>query len=143
MRISDWSSDVCSSDLRYAETYSRHQRLAGGSLPHGTVFLRRAPMCRDYRKHRRCVAAFPPVPVPPEHAPPIRPLRGEDRSARGQSAQDRATTAHPPPTGSALQNWFLRPGPADAPHPRPVRPTPPPLPSPPPAPPPPPPPPPN
>src|SRR3546814_18709602 len=42
MRISDWSSDVCSSDLRHADLLARQQRLLGKAeaLDLGEIFAR-------------------------------------------------------------------------------------------------------
>src|SRR3546814_471258 len=60
MRISDWSSDVCSSDLRapavHADLRSPHPRLAMGDLPEAVLFACtqnsvRSPMAESLLKH--------------------------------------------------------------------------------------------
>src|SRR3546814_6401964 len=52
MRISDWSSDVCSSDLDFVETYARTCRKYGASLITATQSL------NDYYKSEGSIAAL-------------------------------------------------------------------------------------
>src|SRR3546814_10319425 len=50
MRISDWSSDVCSSDLRYLVNYSDQQRASGRYERPTNVRLRSVMEWLDYNK---------------------------------------------------------------------------------------------
>src|SRR3546814_9074087 len=97
MRISDWSSDVCSSDLkkRYSlladATHPSPDPRKNTSLPHpgashpqcGTTGLatprRSFPACPDTRKRRSPARADAPATRPVRHPPPFR--RFPDRPA--------------------------------------------------------------
>src|SRR3546814_5002234 len=66
MRISDWSSDVCSSDLR-GHSFARKERGApasdqGAAVGHGLRFQREARvLCTASQSARSAAKAFPPA----------------------------------------------------------------------------------
>src|SRR3546814_5675004 len=69
MRISDWSSDVCSSDLRHADhacraSCGRHWPIAGGDRGHAPRALRRHAAAGGRRADRRKPAAGDSVAAP-------------------------------------------------------------------------------
>src|SRR3546814_4582854 len=91
MRISDWSSDVCSSDLddahrrllhRYVQTHEMRHRLAPSSLPEvrsdlsGNIPERAAPSRSMITRSRRDTPSFHPATRKPTEC--YRPLRDLD-----------------------------------------------------------------
>src|SRR3546814_4543779 len=95
MRISDWSSDVCSSDLRPATSSisasSQDRRiwpLSSSTSSAEPIFTtsRRLPSSGDAAAGMLAIRdSIPPGPHPPPRPPPSRPARSEEHTSELQS----------------------------------------------------------
>src|SRR3546814_19059094 len=90
MRISDWSSDVCSSDLAFMEATGRDAAALAG---HGLAELREAKLCPRPGSNGRTIEARPLydrngrrrhwLVVQPQKAPPPAAAPGRSGERRG------------------------------------------------------------
>src|SRR3546814_14716160 len=79
MRISDWSSDVCSSDLNALDSLLRQFNLGGQPVPVAT-----APAARS--SHAKASAAAAPQARPAAARPAASPARVAEASAIGRAS---------------------------------------------------------
>src|SRR3546814_10623815 len=87
MRISDWSSDVCSSDLRHLPPEERRRRRRGGVVP---LLRPRGSPSTCLKPYRRCGATTRRVsssaaPTSPASSSPNAVSRSEEHTSELQS----------------------------------------------------------
>src|SRR3546814_15245430 len=109
MRISDWSSDVCSSDLIELSSYQTRDVAASGVRPEVAVVTNVFPEHLDWHggelryiadKLALLAEARPPLAAPHADDPRPAPLALRERDVRWSAPPDRCVTA-----GRGMPRW--------------------------------------